>query len=96
MGTIGIKDVAKLAGVSTATVSRVLSGTDAVAENTRQKVLDAAEQLGYQPNLLGRHLRCRQTNIILIMLSSLADVYKRQGKYGRRKAPAHIPAHTVR
>ena len=75
MGAIGIKDVAKLAGVSTATVSRVLSGTDAVAENTRQKVLAAAEQLGYQPNLLGRHLRCRQTNIILIMLSSLANTF---------------------
>jgi len=45
-----IEDVAKLAGVSIATVSRTLSGKDTVSEKTRAKVISAADQLGYVPS----------------------------------------------
>lgn len=72
---IGIKDVAKYANVSVATVSRVLNGTAAVAEPTREKVLEAAQLLGYSPNLLGKNLRERRTRIVLVMLSSLANTF---------------------
>ena len=44
------RDVAKLAGVSVATVSRVYSDSNAVTDITARKVLDAARQLGYIPN----------------------------------------------
>ena len=51
-----IIDVAKLAGVSTATVSNVLNGTARVASPTRAKVEDAVDQLGFVPNVLARTL----------------------------------------
>ena len=48
------RDVAKLAGVSVATVSRVYSDSNAVTDITARKVLDAARQLGYIPNTVAR------------------------------------------
>ena len=51
-----IIDVAKLAGVSTATVSNVLDGDAWVASGTRAKVEDAVDQLGFVPNVLARTL----------------------------------------
>lgn len=50
-------DVARLAGVSTKTASRVFSGDDRVAEKTRKSVLDAAARLRFRPNILARSLR---------------------------------------
>jgi len=50
-------DVARLAGVSTKTASRVFSGDDRVADKTRAKVLDAAKRLRFRPNILARSLR---------------------------------------
>ena len=52
-----IKDVAQRAGVSVATVSRVMNGSNKVSETTRQRVLEVIEELSYRPNLLGRNLR---------------------------------------
>lgn len=72
---ITIKDVAERAGVSVATVSRVLNHDGSVSAASRQKVINAAETLGYQPNLLGRHLRQKRTNIILVMLASLSNTF---------------------
>lgn len=72
---VSIKEVADRAGVSVATVSRVLNDSAGVSAAARKKVLQAAEELGYQPSLLGRHLRRKQTNIILVMLSSLSNTF---------------------
>lgn len=72
---ITIKDVAARAGVSVATVSRVLNHDSGVSEASRTRVLNAAEMLGYQPSLLGRHLRQKRTNIILVMLASLSNSF---------------------
>lgn len=47
-----INDVARLAGVSTMTVSRVMNDSRAVSDKTRERVLEAAKRLDYQPNLL--------------------------------------------
>ncbi len=49
-----IQDVAQSAGVSVATVSRVLNNSSAVTQETRQVVLDTIKKLNYEPNLLGR------------------------------------------
>lgn len=62
-----IKDVAKLAEVSPATVSRVFSGSEKVTQETKMKVQQAAAQLGYEPNLLGAALRKTQTRKILAL-----------------------------
>ena len=48
---VNIYDVAKLSGVSIATVSRVVNGSTKVSEKTRRKVLDVIEQCGYTPNV---------------------------------------------
>lgn len=70
-----IKDVAKYAGVSVATISRVLNEPDKVSEDTKTKVLKAIEETGYQQNLFGKHLRCKKTNIILVMLTSVVNSF---------------------
>lgn len=70
-----IKDVARLAGVSVATVSRVINDSDAVHDTTRQKVLDAIKELGYRPNLLGRHLRRTETRLVLVLLPTISNPF---------------------
>ncbi|PMK73053.1 LacI family transcriptional regulator [Vibrio breoganii] len=67
--SVTFKDVAKLAGVSTQTVSRVTNGSENVAEKTRNKVNKAIKQLGYVPNKGAQMLsRARSTSIGLITL----------------------------
>jgi LacI family transcriptional regulator, galactose operon repressor len=59
-----IKDVARRAGVSVATVSHAVSGRVRVSEALREKVREAIQELDYQPNALARHLRRRATGLI--------------------------------
>lgn len=70
-----IKDVAKRAGVSVATVSRVLNGTETVREETRLRVEEAIEALQYSPNGLGRNLRRLETKKILVVLSTISNQF---------------------
>lgn len=70
-----VKDVAKRAGVSVATVSRVLNNSEKVSEQTRQKVLKAIEELGFKPNLLARNFRKDKSNLILVILPTIANNY---------------------
>lgn len=65
----GIKDVAALAGVSIATVSRVMNGHEGIAAQKQQAVLDAAEKLGYARNNLAAHLRRKSSNTIGVLLA---------------------------
>lgn len=51
-----IQDVARAAGVSTATVSRVFSAPELVVEATRQKVMEAVGRLGYEPNFAAKKI----------------------------------------
>ncbi|SDI80344.1 LacI family DNA-binding transcriptional regulator [Alteribacillus bidgolensis] len=70
-----IKDVAKHANVSVATVSRVLSNTGSVTEKNKQIVLKAVKELNYKPNALGRYLRTAHTNTILVVVPDLANPF---------------------
>lgn len=70
-----IKEVAKLSGVSVATVSRVINKSDSVTEKTKIKVLDAIDKLGYNPNLLGRNLRQSKTYKILVLLPTVSNAF---------------------
>lgn len=67
---ITIKDVAKAANVSVATVSRVLNNKSNVSEEAVQAVNRAVEELGYSPNFLGRDLRKSETKRILAIIGS--------------------------
>jgi len=67
---ITIKDVAKEAGVSIATVSRVLNNSPKVSEETKKKVIDAINKLGYSPSFVARSLATKtlKTNVISIFV----------------------------
>ncbi len=70
-----IKDVAEAAGVSTATVSRVISNGLHVRPEVRERVMLAIEQLGYRPNLVARSLRSQQSSTIGLILSDISNPF---------------------
>ncbi|HPZ15552.1 MAG TPA: LacI family DNA-binding transcriptional regulator [Sphaerochaeta sp.] len=70
-----IKDVAKLAGVSIATVSRVLNKLAVVNPDTEQKVLGAVAKLNYQPNAVARSLKLNRTKSIGIILPEVSNTF---------------------
>lgn len=70
-----IQQVAKQAGVSVATVSRVLNGQNTVSSKTRIKVEDAIKKLNYEPSMLGRNLRTSESRILLILIPSISNPF---------------------
>jgi LacI family transcriptional regulator len=70
---VTLKTLADEAGVSITTVSRALAGYDDVNEETRRRIIELAERLGYQPNLAARHLRSKQTNTIGMVIPRTAQ-----------------------
>jgi LacI family transcriptional regulator len=74
-GGVTIMDVARESGVSYSTVSRALSGYMYVAESTRQRVLEAADRLGYVVNLQARSLAGGRSNLIGILVPGLDTGY---------------------
>lgn len=70
-----IYDVAREAGVSMATVSRVLNGTAVVKEETKAKVLAAIEKLAYRPNAVARGLASKRTKSIGVILPDVSDLF---------------------
>jgi len=69
--SVTIREVASRAGVSIATVSRVFNNSDPVDERTRERVRQAAVELRYVPNVLGRSLSMRRTDSIGLLLPDL-------------------------
>jgi LacI family transcriptional regulator len=70
-----IYDVARLAGVSTATVSRALNGTGKIAPATREAIDAAVEQLGYQPSAAARTLVTRSSQTIALLLPDITNPF---------------------
>lgn len=70
-----IQDVARIAGVSTATVSRTLSNPKAVVEAKRAAVLQAIRSTGYRMNVAAQNLRRRRTNSVLALVPNLANPF---------------------
>ncbi|MCX6038800.1 MAG: LacI family DNA-binding transcriptional regulator [Chloroflexi bacterium] len=71
-------DVARLAGVSQAAVSRVFTNGRSVSEDTRTKVMAAVEQLGYRPNVIARSLVQNSTNIIGLVVKRFTNPFYAQ------------------
>lgn len=69
------EDVARLAGVSGATVSYVLNNTKQVTPEVRKRVLKAAKDLGYQPNMVARSLVTKQTMHVALLVDNLTNPY---------------------
>ena len=70
---ITIKDVARAAQLSAATISRALNGHSAVTPQTRARALNAAENLGYLPDGIAESLRCKQTFMISLLLRDISN-----------------------
>ena len=70
-----IKDVAKAAGVSTATVSRVIANNAPIKAETRERVLEAISQLNYRPNLIARSLRVQKSAKIGLVVSDIRNPF---------------------
>lgn len=69
------RDIARLAGVSQATVSRVLNGSDRVTESTRTRVLEVLAQTGYTVNVAAAALRTRRTGTIGLVIERLTNPF---------------------
>ncbi|MBZ9684955.1 LacI family transcriptional regulator [Clostridium estertheticum] len=70
-----IKDVAREAGVSIATVSRVLNDIDVVNEDTKKKVKDAIKKLSYRPNIVARSLKTQKSSTIGIIIPDISNQF---------------------
>ncbi len=72
---INIYDIAKMSGVSIATVSRVMNNNPKVSEKTKEKVMEAIKQSGYTPNVFAQGLGLKSMRTIGILVPSIADLY---------------------
>src|SRR4026209_896727 len=70
-----IYEVARRAGVSTATVSRVLSRPEVVAPETRKKVLQEVERLGFTPNFVAANLRSFRTWKLVVTVPDISNPF---------------------
>lgn len=78
---MNIYDISQKAGVSTATVSRVLNGSSKVSEKTRSRVMSAIEECGYTPNVFARGLGLNTMKTVGIMCADSSDPYFARAVY---------------
>jgi DNA-binding LacI/PurR family transcriptional regulator len=67
------KELAKLVGVSSATISRAFSGNARISEQTRARVLAMAQQYGYQPNAIARTLNNRRSHLVAVVVNAIVN-----------------------
>lgn len=72
---VTITDVAKAAGVSTATVSRVLHGQGTVKPATRDAVMATIQELNYKPNALARQMRTQKTKSVIVIVPDISNTF---------------------
>ena len=84
MPEVSIREVAKLAGVSIATVSRCINNPEKVTENTRLKVHEAIAETGYSPNTLAQSFRRGRTNLVTVVVPSVGDPFLAEVMNGLR------------
>ncbi len=70
-----IKDIAERAGVSVATVSRALSGSSLVTDETRKRIHELARELNYRPNVSARNLRTRRSMSVLLVVRDVGNPF---------------------
>ena len=72
---VTIKEVAKLAGVSISTVSRVINDSKPVTDEVKQRVLDVIKETGYVPNPLARSLVTKKSKLIGVVVPEVSDSF---------------------
>src|SRR5437868_11682344 len=94
-GSLTIEDVARAAGVSAMTVSRVINKEKNVREQTRQTVLETIERLNYSPNSAARNLAAGETTHIGLLYSNPSAAYLSQFLVGALEAARETGCHLV-
>jgi LacI family transcriptional regulator len=88
--TVTIRDVAKAAGVSVSTVSRVLNDKDDVAPETYERVKAVIEKMGYASNLAAKSMRSRATNVVGLIMPDVGDPFSIEVMKGVNRAIATL------
>ena len=92
---VTMKDVAKACGVGVATVSYALNGSDQVSEETRNKILKVAEEMGYVPNSFARSLKKQKTMRVGIFVTDFAGPIRPAILNGITKGFANTEYHVI-
>ena len=80
-----ISEVAKIAGVSVATISRVLNNSPLVTESTKQRVRKIIEELDYHPNVVARSLRSSKSRLLLALVPNISNPFHAEIVHGINK-----------
>lgn len=98
--SISIKEVARSLNVSAATVSRALSRPELLKKETRVRILEAVEQMGYRPNLIARGLRLKKTHLLFVVVPTLSpfflEVFRGAERAARETNYSVLMGHTNR
>ena len=81
MKSVTIKDIAKVAGVSYATVSRALSGSPEIGEETRARVLKLCREMGYTTNYVARSMVMKRTKLIGLIVANIDNPFMSELAY---------------
>lgn len=81
MKNVTLKDVAKAAGVSYATVSRAFSGSSQIGSETRERVLKLCDEMGYTTNFVARSMVTKRTNLIGLVVPSVDNQFMSELAY---------------
>src|SRR4051812_8976075 len=75
IGAVTIRDVAQLAGVSPATVSKVMNNLPNVGDESRERVLDAIQKLNFRPNVIARSLKNSRTLTLVLVTDYMYGIF---------------------
>ena len=90
MKSVTLKDVAKAAGVSSATVSRALSGSRQIGEETRERISRLCEEMGYAGNYVARSMATNKTDLIGLVVPAINNEFMSQiAYYVEKSARSH-------
>ena len=90
MKSVTLKDVAKAAGVSYATVSRALSGSPQIGSDTRERIIKLCDEMGYTTNYVARSMVMKKTDLIGLVLPSIDNQFMSElAYYAEMSARAH-------
>lgn len=97
---VTLKEVAGHLGMSPATISRALARPELLRAETRARVLEAVDQMGYQPNLIARNLRLQETRLLFVVVPTLSpfflEVFRGVERGARESGYAVLMGHTER
>lgn len=90
MKSVTLKDVAKAAGVSYATVSRALSGSPQIGSDTRERIIKLCDEMGYTSNYVARSMVMKKTDLIGLVVPSIDNQFMSElAYYAEMSARAH-------